>query len=119
MERRDGLRRINAYRALKAAVIRGGAIVPKADFDKSGVFDSKPDLGDKMTKLEVPVDPGEEVKRVGGYENPFGSDRSILEHILERLERLERRTGAGQPFIPRSERPDVGGDIARRANENE
>jgi subtilisin family serine protease len=114
-----GYGRINAYRALKAAVIRGGVFVPKVEFDKSGVFDAKPELDEKMTKLEVPVDPGEEVKRAGGYESPFGFDRRILEHILERLERLEQRTGGGQPFIPRSERPDVGGDIARRANENE
>ena len=59
------------------------------------------------------------VARVGGYKNPFGFDQRVLEHILERLDNLERRTGMGQPFIPRSERPDVGSDIARRADENE
>jgi subtilisin family serine protease len=114
-----GYGRINAYKALRAAVIRGGIFGSKAEADKSGVFDTKGELADKMTQLERPVDPGEELKQVGGYENPFGFDRRILEHILERLENLEGRTDAGQPFIPRSERPDVGGSIARRAGENE
>jgi hypothetical protein len=91
-----GYGRINAYEAVKAALrtaeIRGPIFRPKVESDKSEVFDSKPE-----------------------FERPF--DIRIFEHILERLERLERHTGVGQPFITRSERPNVGGNITRRVSE--
>jgi hypothetical protein len=114
-----GYGRINAYRALRIASTSRGGFDEKVEPDKSVVFDTKVVLADKLTKIEWPRDPGEEVKRVGGYENPLGLDTRIFEQILERLERLEQQSGVGQPFITRSERPDVGGNIAKRANEKE
>jgi hypothetical protein len=114
-----GYGRINAYEAVQLALITGGIFPSKVESDKSEVFDTKSDIADKLTQIERPRDPSEDVKRGSGYENPFGLDTRILEHILERLERLERHSGMGQPFIARSERPDVGGSIARRADKNE
>lgn len=94
-----GYGRINAYEAVKLALrfaeTKGAIFLrPKVESDKSEVFDRKPE-----------------------FERPF--DIRIFEHILERLERLERHSGMGQPFITKSERPDVGGSITRGAYKNE
>jgi hypothetical protein len=108
-----GYGRINAHQALKS-------VCKRLIFDfKVFVLDKKPSYADVIKGGRFKEkERGEEVKSIVGYENPL-FDPTIFEHILERLDVLEQRINVGQPFIPGSERPDVGRNIARRASESE
>jgi subtilisin family serine protease len=56
----------------------------------------------------------DELKGVIGYENPEIFDPIIFEKILTRLDRIEKELFKGRAFIAQDERPEVGGQVARR-----
>jgi tetrahydromethanopterin S-methyltransferase subunit G len=57
-----------------------------------------------------------DVKSILGFENPM-FDPTIFEQIMKRLDALEQQTNLGRSFIPQTLRPEVGREIARRADE--
>jgi subtilisin family serine protease len=107
-----GYGRINVFRALSCAV-------------KTIFKDLKDRYPDKVFIVEKPVllDIGkahgfkekeriDEVKGIIGYENPEIFNPIIFERILERLNALEQAVFQGRAFIEKSERPEVGKQLA-------
>ena len=103
-----GYGRINAYRAVRQ-VCKTLLVDVKVLIDHKPIF---VDVGKREFKEKERID---EVKGQIGYENPDIFNRVIFEHILERLERLEKGPQVGEPFIRRELRPVVAQHIVAEA----
>ena len=106
-----GYGRINVHEALKV-------INKRCELDfKALLIDQKYIFQDEFHKLRrfKEKERIDELKGRIGYENPEIFDHTIYEKILVRLEHLENVIEKGQPFIRRTERPEVGIEISKRA----